>query len=144
MPFDGAPMHGDTELLLNPRDQFVGRQRRRCRALLEHEVQDGRRKFVRSVRATLAGNQSRKALLRNRTLGLIEGRPRQPERRGRFGDGSFVDLYTAEHLVLHLQQVLRIEEVGRLEQGIGDGLRMRIQDTLLAKRFHLCRISTGY
>ena len=119
-------MHDDTELLLNPRDQFVGRQRRGCRALLEHEVQDGRRKFVRSVRATLAGNQSRKALLRNRTLGLIERRPRQPERRSRFGDGSFVDLYTAEHLVLHLQQVLRIEEVGRLEQGIGDGLRMRI------------------
>jgi len=119
-------MHGDTELLLNLRDQFGGRQRRRCRALLEHEFQDGRRKFVRSVRATLAGNQSRKALLRNRTLGLIEDRPRHSERRGRFGDGSFVDLDTAEHLVLHLQQVVRIEEVGRLEQGIGDGLWMRI------------------
>jgi hypothetical protein len=74
MPFDSPPVHGHTELLLNARDQFGDRQRRRCRALLEYEIQDGRRKFVCSVWATLAGNQSGETLLRDRMLGLIKRR----------------------------------------------------------------------
>lgn len=143
MPFDSAPMHGHTVLPLDVCDQFGNRQGWRCRAVLEHEVQNGRRKFVRSMRTTLAGNQPYQALLRNRLLGLIEHRPRKPEGRGCFGHGSVVDLHTTQHLVLDLQQVLRIEEVARLEQRIRDGLRVWVEDALLAKGPHLAAFRRG-
>ena len=144
MPFDRAPMHGHTKLLLNACDQFGDGQRWRCRAVLEDELQNGGREFVRSVRAALAGNQSREALLRNRLLGLVEHRTRQPERCCRLRDGSFVDLDAAKHLVLDLEQVVRIEELPGLEQRIRDSLRMRIEDALVAKALKLCRISPGW
>ena len=136
-------MHGDTELLLNACDEFGDRQRWRSRALLEHELQDGRRKFVRAVRAAFARNQSGKALLRHRTLGLIERRTRQPEGCGGFGHGRFVDFDTAQHLVFHLQKIPGVEEVFRLEQRIGDGLRMGIEDALLTESLNLGRIGPG-
>jgi hypothetical protein len=141
MPFDSAPVHGDTELLLNLYDQVGGRRRRRCGALPEHELKDGRREFVRSVRATLPGDQPREALLCNRMLRLVERRPRQPERRCSVGHRCFVDLDAANHLVFDLQQVVRIEEVACLEQRIGYGLRMGIEDALLTECLNLCRIS---
>ena len=74
MPFQSAPVHGDTELLLNTCDEFGNGQRRRSRALLEDELEEGRRKFVRAVRAAFAGNQPGQPVLRNRMLGLIKRR----------------------------------------------------------------------
>lgn len=144
MPFQSPPVYDHTELLPNPCDKFGHRERRRCGALLEDEIQHSRRKFVRSVRAALARNQSREALLRNRLLGLIERRARQSERRCSFGHGRFVDLDAAKHLVLDLQQIVGVEEVSCLEQRLGDGLRMWMEDALLAKSLHLCGISPGH
>jgi hypothetical protein len=74
MPFDSPPVHGHAELLLNACDQFGDRQRRQCSALLEYEVQHGRRKFVRSVRAALVWDQPSETVLRNRKLSLIKRR----------------------------------------------------------------------
>jgi hypothetical protein len=65
-------MHRHTEVLLNARDEFGYRQRRRRRPLLEHEIENWRRKFVGSARTAFAGNQARKALLGHCLPGLIE------------------------------------------------------------------------
>src|SRR5215203_246705 len=73
-------------------------------------------------------------------LGLIERRARQSESRSSFGDRCLVDLYTAKHLVLDLNQVLRIEEVAGLEERVRDSLGMRIEHAVLTKTLSLCCI----
>src|SRR4051794_13263348 len=72
--------------------------------------------------------------------GLIKRRTRQPESHCSFGNRCLVDLDTAKHFVLDLNQVLRIEEGACLEERIRDRFRMRIENALLTKTLSLCCI----
>ena len=63
-------------------------------------------------------------------LGLIEHRTGEPEPPGDFGDGGLFDMNAAEHLVPDLHEVVWVEELVALEQGIGHLLGARVQGTL--------------
>ena len=48
-----------------------------------------------------------------------------------------LDVHAAQHLVLDLHQITRVEELAAVEQGVGHLLGVRVQDTLLTERFTL-------
>src|SRR5262249_43432970 len=68
-------------------------------------------------------------------LGLIEDGTGEPERLSHLGDGGPLDVNAAQHLVLDLYQVARVEELAAEEPGVGHLLGVGIQDTLLTERF---------
>ena len=70
-------------------------------------------------------------------LRLIEGGTREAERRRAAADGLPVDAHAPHHLVLDLDQIAGVEEVGGGEERIVDPLRMRVEAALLAQRVEL-------
>ena len=60
-------------------------------------------------------------------LRLIERRARDPKRVGRARHRGALDVHLAEHFVLHLHEIPRIEKVVRGEQRGLDGLGTRMQ-----------------
>ena len=68
-------------------------------------------------------------------LGLIENGTREPERLNDLGDGGPLNANAAEHLVLDLHQVARVEELAAQEHGVGHLLGVGVQGALLTQRF---------
>ena len=59
------------------------------------------------------------------------------ESRGALGDQLPVHSHAAQHLVLDLNEVAGIEEVGAVEQRIGDVLGMRMEAAMMTQRLEL-------
>lgn len=55
-------------------------------------------------------------------------------------DGGFAGLNAAEHFVLDLDQVVRIEEAGGLEPGVRDGIGFGMESALATKKGDFCGV----
>ena len=89
-----------------------------------------------------AGHQPGQPAVIQRALGRIERRSREPERSRRPTDRLAVNARATNHLVLHLHQITRIQELRARELLIAHRLRPRIQAARLSQRSHL-RILTS-
>ena len=72
-------------------------------------------------------DQPRQTALLKRRLRLIKRWPGNAKDGSRFGDRVTVFLHPAEHFVLHLQQIARIEKVIDQKQTVANLLGMRIE-----------------
>jgi len=70
-------------------------------------------------------------------LRLIEGRTRHPEERRGLGFGGAFAAHLAQHLVLHLHSIARIEEAAVLEPGGAHPLGVGIEGTELLQTLGL-------
>jgi hypothetical protein len=82
------------------------------------EVHDCGRQLVSTSRTRTLGNQSRQAFPLESGEYLVVGHTRKTEVACRLGHRLPLHAHPAEHLVLHLDQVLGIEESVFLEQPI--------------------------
>ncbi|OGA47547.1 MAG: hypothetical protein A3G25_17190 [Betaproteobacteria bacterium RIFCSPLOWO2_12_FULL_63_13] len=64
-------------------------------------------------------------------MGLVERRPGEAKYLGRFAHRPLLDADHAQHFVLHLKQVVGIEELAAPKQRVGDRLGARIEGCLL-------------
>ena len=119
--FDTAGMHRETESRGDLVRQGPGGNGAVGAPTLVDQRHDRGRQFVRTFRAPRFGQQSGQALVGERGLGLVVGRTRQPKQRGGLGFGGPRESRVAQHLVLDLEQIARIEEVARLEPGGPNG-----------------------
>src|SRR5579863_1552941 len=98
------------------------------------ELHDLGSQLVAAARSALFWKQARQAGLLKRGPGLIERRPGESKGFRRRTDGLLVDSDLTEHLVLDLDQVLRVEEIAVLKQLVLYILRARVENPLLAER----------
>jgi hypothetical protein len=82
--------------------------------------------------------QSRHAVALEHGRGLVEGGPRQAEQAGGLGLGDAFLLCVSKHLVLHLHQVVGVEEPTSLEPCSAYPLRLGVEHAGLAQTFDLC------
>ena len=101
--------------------------------LLE-KLHDLRAQLVRALGSWLLRQQPAESRNLEGRLCLIERRTREAERRGALGDRPRVDPHAPEHLVLDLHEIARVEEVGALEQGVGDVFGTAGEQEVLAAR----------
>ena len=73
-----------------------------------------------SAGARTFGNQARQPLILESGLGLVEGHAGESEGRRSLGDRPPLGLHATKHLVLHLDQIVGIEELALDEQRVGD------------------------
>src|SRR2546428_13035189 len=66
-------------------------------------------------------------------MSVIKRRPGEPKRSGSGRDRMSIFLDAAQHFVLDLNQISRIEELLADEQLLGHGLRARVECSVLAK-----------
>ncbi|MDI6773570.1 MAG: hypothetical protein QME77_13440 [bacterium] len=126
-------MDRDAESLLDqPYEVLEAQLRLPCERLPQrrHHI---RRNLVGPPRSGLLGQQRRQASRRVGRLHLVVRRSRQAEARRAVADRLPVYADPAQHLVLDLHQVARVEELARGECLVGDLLRMRVQAALLAE-----------
>jgi len=83
----------------------------------------------------LPGIKPAKAVSLEVGLRLVEGRARYAETRRRIGDGMRFRSDAPEHLVLHLDQISRVEELAVDERWVAHVLRTRIGGALRTQRF---------
>src|ERR1035441_5439296 len=122
---DTARMDHHAEAFLNPFGQCRPTERWFCRPLLVDKVQYFQGELVRPTGPPLLWNQTCQTTLLEVHLRLIKRRPGHAKGRGRAAHGVLVDFDSAQHLVLDLDEILGIEEVAVLEQGVGYLFRMR-------------------
>ena len=132
-PLDAARMNPHTEVVLDLLHQFLGRQRRRGASRLDQELHDIGGQIVGPPRCSFPRGQAGQAPSLEGGLGLIEGRAGETEGGRCLTHRLVFDPRLAQHLVLHLQQVPRVEEIAVLEQGVGDALGPGIQRALLVQ-----------
>src|SRR5712691_8622711 len=119
------------------------RQKRRQLLAFEHPSsllysleQDSHRfvvELVGPLRPALAWQQSRQALALEQCLSDIEDRAGQTKCLGCLHHRTIFLLDAAQHLVLDLHQIVRIEERALLEERIGNSLRVRMAGALCAQ-----------
>ena len=79
----------------------------------------------------LVRHQAGKAVLLEGRLRLVEGWPRKTEVRRRIRHGLAFGPHSAQHLVLDLDQIARIEEIVLEKQVVAHCFRVRVQRPLL-------------
>jgi hypothetical protein len=125
----------------------VEQRRRGKRRVVGAERVDNRHhrvvELVGSARTTLARDQAGQPVRLERRLRVIEGRPRTPESLGGLRHRVAVDLDPPHHLVFHLDQVPRIEELVRSEQGVAHVLGVQMESPMRAQGRGLCIPSCG-
>src|ERR1039458_242008 len=132
-PFDGAWVDLNLELLSGLLGQLGKRQLGLGGAFLPQECQHRSGQLVGAARSRLLWNQASQTAALQGGLGLIKGRPGETRFLGGLADGGLLDLHTPQHLVFHLNQILWIEKATVLKQGSGNGLGVRMQNTLFAE-----------
>ncbi len=127
-------MHTDPEPLLHPVHKLARSRRGSLRRdhLLE-KVDDLLGKFGTLLGPWATREDARKTLSVEPLVSGIERGPREAESRGRLGNGFSVDADPPQHLVLDLDEILRIEEVLPCEERIADLLWATVQAAVLSK-----------
>src|SRR6516225_6985640 len=126
-------MHLNPEPFLNRLGQLLWSQCRIFGSLLEDKLHHLAGQLVPSLRPPLVGKQAEDSVLLERRLRLVERWARESERARRFADGFSIHVNLAQHLVLDLQQVVGIEEIAVLEQGMTDGLGLWVESAVPAE-----------
>ena len=95
---------------------------------LERELKHLALEFYRALAASLSRKKGTESELPESLLNLIEAFSAEAELAARLGDRISVDRMGAQHLVLDLSAVARIEEIHCEEVG-SNGFRVRVQST---------------
>jgi|SRR5947209_7450247 len=130
-------MHLHREALLNGLGQLFGSERGIFGALLEDKNHHFAGQLVPALRTPFVRKQAEYSVLLKRRLRLVERGAREAEDQRGFADGVLVDVNLAQHLVLDLQQVVGIEEVAVLKEGMSDRLGLRVERTVPAESLAL-------
>ena len=127
-------MYLDPEPLLYPVYELARSRRGSLRRdhFLE-KVDDLLGKFGTLVGPWTTREDARETLSVEPLVNGIERGPREAEPRGRLGDGFSVDADPPQHLVLDLDEILRIEEVLPGEERVADLLRSTVQAAALSE-----------
>jgi len=112
-------MDHEVEVLSNQLRERRGSERRVAKPVLEQESDHEVGELVGATGSGSLRDQARQAGAVVERLGLIEDGTGEPGRLSHRGDGGPVDANAAEHLVLDLHQVARVEELAVEEQGVG-------------------------
>ncbi len=99
--------------------------------------------LVRRARAARLGQQPEQTVALERRFGLVVRGARQPEQFGCLRLGSATLAHVAKHLVLHLQQVLGVEEPGRSKPRCPYGLGTRVEHPELTQTVSLGGLAHG-
>lgn len=130
-------MDGQPEVLRDPLDQNLGLQALFLAACRFDEGHHLGGDLVRSVRSPFGRQQPRQTGPFEICLDLVKSRPGDPEARRDVGNALTLGAYPTQHLVTHLHQIPRIEEIAADESGILHVLRMRIHGAALCQRKEL-------
>ncbi len=90
--------------------------------------------LVTILGTALARQQARQSSFLKRPQGLVEGWPRDAEIGRDLADRDAIDAMPPHHLVTHLNQILCIEEGIAGEQGVVNGLGVRIERAVSCQR----------
>ena len=93
--------------------------------------------LVSSFGTAAAGNQSWQPLLLEGRFSQIECLPAHSEALGHLGYGSTLQAVAAQHLVLDLHSIARIQELLALKDFVSDSFRVRMQSSVSAQGFDL-------
>ena len=133
-PVDAAWVNGYAKTVCNPICQLsTGNARLGCAELGDEAHQAGR-ELVTGSRAAFLGQQTGEPGILKRSLSLVERWPRESENPRSLADRRFFHLDQPKHLVLHLQQIVGVEELVRSEGLVDDILRSWVERTLLAQK----------
>ena len=106
-------------------------------------------KFDRALAASLSRQERTETQFVESPLNPIEALPAEGELAARLRDGIFVDLMGAQHLVLDLSEIARVEESHFEELG-AHGFRVQVERTgrqqglFLSRRGHGKTVTTGH
>ncbi len=135
--FDAAGMDDQVEVLSNQLREREGSKQRGAELMLEQKVGNELGELVGTAGAGSLGDQAWQAGAVEERLGLIEDGTGEPERLRHLSDSDPLDTNAANHFVLDLHEVARVEEFAPEEQGGGHLLGVGVQDALLTKRLAL-------
>jgi hypothetical protein len=121
------------EVLLHQLCQPSDAQRRLGCSLLHQKLHNLHVQFVAASWASLQRNQAGQPGLLEGGLRMIERGAREPEGLRRLRNRMVVDLDLPEHLVLHLDHVVGVEEVAVLKQRMAHILGTRVERALLSQ-----------
>src|SRR5215831_10497023 len=124
----GRPMNVHAITLPDQRSQLGGIHIWILLLLVESKLEHLALEFDRALAAPLSRNEGNEPQLYERLLNLIEAFPTETELSACLRDGIPFDRMGAQHLVLDLTAIPRIEEV-HLEEFRSDIFRMRVQCT---------------
>ena len=136
---DRPRMHVEAELVAGSTSPARALGSARPARAASRESQDLAVKLVRTAWTALLGHQPRNAGLVEARLGLVVGRPRDAVLVGRVRHRGVLDRDAAQHLVLDLHGVARIEELALPELRIADLLGRRVQRALFEEGVGLAR-----
>ncbi len=117
----------EAEALLDETDQIFSAQRRVLGLALQNIVHHLIAELVGSSGPWFARDQAREAAVRELLLCLVEGRAREAELRSGSAHRLAFESHSAQHLVLDLDQVPRVEEVVPVEQLVLDLFGVPVQ-----------------
>jgi hypothetical protein len=123
----------DAERRLHQRRQGACLLRSAGAQVLLDEAHDLVGELVGRLRATRAGQQAGEAVALEGGLSLVVGGARHAEQRSRLGLVDAVLAGVAKHLVLHLHEVVGIEEARAMEPRGADGFGPRVEHAKLAQ-----------
>jgi hypothetical protein len=126
-------MHRDVESRPDPLRQLPPRHGRLGDPRGSHKRHHLGRQFVPAVRAPLARQQAGQARAAKGPLGLIKRRAGQTKGRRGAPDRLLIDLHLAQHLVLDLDEIVRIEELAVAEERMSDRPGAGIERAALAQ-----------
>jgi len=132
--FDTSWMNLGAEAFLNPFHQVWQSNGRFFLAHLANECEDLLGELVRLLGPALVWHQTGKTVLLEGGLCLVERWPRKTEVCCRIRHGLSFGPHAAQHLVLDLDQIARIEEILLDKQLVADSFRARVQRPLLLER----------
>jgi hypothetical protein len=142
LTIDAAGVDRDAEALRHSLGKLRSRNVRLGRPELQHKLHEFSCELVPGSGPSFLRQQARETSLLKGGLRLIERWPRETECPGCLADRLLVDIHLPQHLVLDLEQILRIEKFVLAKGLVPDLLRARIQHSLLAEQgsFGLPRI----
>src|SRR5438128_4722377 len=116
--FDGPGVELDPKALAQRAGQFSGSGGRLGADQFPKMGKHIGLEFVRLLGAALAGQKSFQSFFLKLALGLVNGRAGKSKLAGRPSNRIIVGLQRAQRLVFELNQVVGIEEVGLLKEGV--------------------------
>jgi hypothetical protein len=129
----GAPEAGEDALRQLPGPRGGG--------LLAHalreELHDVGAELVRPPRTRLLGDQGGEAAVGQSGLSVIEGRAGKAKGLRAVTDRLAIDAHPANHLVFHLHQIARVEELTAGKEGVAHRLGTGVEAAPLAERVGL-------
>ena len=132
-----TPVNRYAESLLDQADEGRCPDAAIARAELLDEVHHLTAELVSAARTALCGQEAGQSTLAEGCLRLIERRAGEAERAGHSRDRGTVHLDPADHLVLDLQEIPRVEEIRLTEDLVADAFRPGIEEAALSEGVEL-------